>query len=136
MKMSCIRLFSSRLVPILLDFSLVGCATVATLTNQASPSCRSAFRDALESSLISQGETNEEAVNEATQYANSQTLFSRGPRPVLVSARSGTDYVFFIDKTPSVCLLRLEQRQKGFVRYSNNLTYIETRTLAGCECVE
>lgn len=121
---------------LLIVFSLSGCASVASLTNPASEPCRTAFRDALDSSLVAQGEASEEAASQAGQYASSTTLFSKGPRPFLVSTRSGADYVFFVDKTRTGCLLRLVQRQKGFVRYSNNLTYIETRALPGCECAE
>ena len=57
------------------------------------------------------------------------------PRPFVVSSPSGADYGFFVQQK-SECLLRLFNRQQGFTRYTNNLTYIATRQLDGCQCAE
>jgi hypothetical protein len=54
----------------------------------------------------------------------------------MVGAPSGSDYAFFVQKKGSECLLRLYGRQKGFVRYTNNMTYIATRKLPPCRCVD
>ena len=59
-----------------------------------------------------------------------------GPRPFLVASPSGTDYAFFVERKDDACLLRLYGRQKGFVTYTNNLTYIATQPLAPCRCEE
>ena len=60
----------------------------------------------------------------------------RAPRPFLVASSSGTDYSFFVEKKKSGCILRLYGRQKGFVSYTNDLTYIDSRPLSGCACAE
>lgn len=39
--------------------------------------------------------------------------------------------MFFVERKGEECLLRLYGRQKGFTRYTNNLTYIRTRDLSG-----
>ena len=59
-----------------------------------------------------------------------------GPRPFVVESPSGADYGLFVQKDKASCLLRLYGRQKGFVSYTNNLTYIATEPLAPCECAE
>ena len=59
-----------------------------------------------------------------------------GPRPFTLLAPSGVDYAFFVEADGKECVLRLYGRQKGFVSYTNNLTYIASRTLAGCVCAE
>ena len=41
-----------------------------------------------------------------------------------------------IERKDDACLLRLYGRQKGFVSYTNNLTYIATRPLTACACAE
>jgi hypothetical protein len=41
-----------------------------------------------------------------------------------------------VEKKKDACLLRLYGRQKGFVSYTNDLTYIATEPLAPCECEE
>lgn len=51
--------------------------------------------------------------------------------PLSVSSQSGTDYSFFVEKKGEGCLLHLNGKQKGFTRYTNNLTYIRTKELSG-----
>jgi hypothetical protein len=41
-----------------------------------------------------------------------------------------------VERKDDACLLRLYGRQKGFVAYTNNLTYIATQPLAACRCEE
>jgi len=50
----------------------------------------------------------------------------------LVASSSGADYGYFVEEKSSDCLLRLFSRQKGILRYSNNLTYLAMRSLSGC----
>ena len=59
-----------------------------------------------------------------------------GPRPFLVASPSGADYSFFVQRMDGACALRLYARQKGFVSYTNNITYIATETLGPCRCAE
>ena len=54
----------------------------------------------------------------------------------MIQAPSGTDYTLFVEKKKSGCLLRLVEKQKGFTRYTNNLTYINTQPLPSCFCEE
>jgi len=81
-----------------------------------------------------------EAAPVAERLAESSTAALQtgelGPRPFLVASSSGVDYSFFVEKKGARCLLRLYGRQKGFVSYTNNLTYIATEPLAPCECAE
>ena len=81
--------------------------------------------------LIEEGEkpdtANRLAVNTTTVLATG----ALGPRPFGVSSPSGADYSFFVQRKGEECLLRLYGRQKGFTRYTNNLTYIATRSLEG-----
>ena len=115
---------------------LHGCTTVAQVTTLSDESCHHKMRDQLESILNEEHETtdiaNRLAVNTTTVLATG-TL---GPRPFGVSSPSGTDYSFFIQRKGDECLLRLYGRQKGFTRYTNNLTSIASRSLEGCACAE
>ena len=52
------------------------------------------------------------------------------------SAPSGTDYRFFTDHKGTDCVLTLFGRRKGFISYTNNLTYMATEILPGCTCAE
>lgn len=117
-------------------FFLSGCTTVAQVTTWADESCRHKVRGQLESILTEEGEqadiANRLAVNTTLVLATG----SLGPRPFGVASPSGTDYSFFVQRKGEGCLLRLFGRQKGFTRYTNNLTYISTRSLDGCACAE
>ncbi len=117
-------------------FLLSGCTTVAQVTTLSEESCNHKMRDQLESILTEEGEkpdiANRLAVNTTTVLATG----ALGPRPFGVSSPSGVDYSFFIQRKSDECLLRLYGRRKGFTRYTNNLTYIATRPLEGCACVE
>jgi hypothetical protein len=53
-----------------------------------------------------------------------------------LAAPSGVDHSFFVERKGASCVLRLYGRQKGFVSYTNNLTYIATEPLAPCQCTE
>lgn len=108
-------------------------AQITTLSNE---SCRQTVRGQLESILVEEREqpdiANRLAVNTTVILATG----SLGPRPFGVSSPSGADYSFFVQRKGERCLLRLYGRQKGFTRYTNNLTYISTRALEGCTCAE
>jgi len=86
-----------------------GCTTVAQVTSLSDQNCLHTFVDRMSSILFEQGEK---------------------------ASPSGADYGFFVEQKSSDCLLRLFSWQKGFTRYRNNLTYIATRSLTGCMCVE
>lgn len=113
---------------------VLGCATVAQVTNLRDGACGDLFAEQVKSILLEQGESEAHAVELAAQTRMALTVGRRGPRPFLVSAESGTDYRFFIDAARDQCLLRLYGRRKGFWSYTNNLSYIATRPLPGCSC--
>lgn len=115
---------------------LCACATVARVTNLSSATCAAQMRQGLGEILVEQGESaqaGEALAQDATAGLGQGT---RGPRPFLIASPSGSDYVFFVDKKTDGCLLRLYGRRHGFVSYTNNLTWIATRRLPGCECSE
>jgi hypothetical protein len=109
---------------------------MAQLSNLADPSCATEFEGQLGSILIEQGEKPEVATPLASHSRRALAIRSFGPRPFLVSSPSGTDYTFFVQAERSGCLLRLYGRRKGFMSYTNNLTYIDTRPLPACACTE
>jgi len=113
-----------------------GCTTVAQVTSLSDQNCRHIFVDRMNSILVEQGEKQEVADKLAESTATVLLTGSLGPRPFLVASPSGADYGFFVEQTSSECLLRLFSRQKGFMRYRNNLTYIATGSLTGCMCAE
>ncbi|HYX21112.1 MAG TPA: hypothetical protein VFA98_09750 [Thermoanaerobaculia bacterium] len=113
-----------------------GCVSVAKLTTLSDPGCRQRLTTALATVLQGQGEAPEEAERLAGSTAGALEAVDLGPRPFLVSARSGTDYSFFVERKGVSCLLRLYGRQKGFVSYTNDITYIATEPLAPCDCAE
>ncbi|ULA66232.1 MAG: conserved exported protein of unknown function [Nitrospira sp.] len=115
---------------------LSGCTTVAQITTLSDESCRERVRGQLESVLVEEGEHPEMANRLAVNTTLVLATGSLGPRPFGVSSPSGTDYSFFVQRKGETCLLRLYGRQKGFTRYTNNLTYISTRALEGCACAE
>lgn len=115
---------------------LSGCTTVAQITTLSDESCRERVRGQLESVLVEEGEQPEMANRLAVNTTLVLATGSLGPRPFGVSSSSGTDYSFFVQRKGETCLLRLYGRQKGFTRYTNNLSYISTRALEGCACAE
>jgi hypothetical protein len=124
-----------RLVVCLLPFA-AGCASVAQITNLPDPGCRQSLTGALAAVLQAQGETPQVAANLAESTATALEAMNLGPRPFLVAAPSGVDYSFFVERKGSSCVLRLYGRQKGFVSYTNDISYIATEPLAPCECAE
>lgn len=115
---------------------LSGCTTVAQITTLSDESCHRTVQGQLESILLEEGETPEVANRLAVNTTVVLATGSLGPRPFGVSSPSGADYSFFVQLKGDQCLLRLYSRRKGFTRYTNNLTYIATRSLNGCACAE
>lgn len=113
-----------------------GCASVAKVANLDDAACRTTFVEAMTAALAAQAEAPEAAARLARGAATTLASTDFGPRPFLVASPSGTDYAFFVERTEGACLLRLYGRQKGFVSYTNNLTYIATQPLAPCRCAE
>ena len=113
---------------------VTSCASVSHITNLTDSACQTSFETELAAVLVRQGETPENATGLVHHTVTILTLADLGPRPFLVSSSSGTDYSFFVDRKKSGCVLRLYGRQRGFVRYTNNLTYIDSRQLQGCSC--
>jgi hypothetical protein len=113
-----------------------GCTTIAQVENLIEVQCSASLESGLTSILAEQGEKGEVAETLAHRTYLMLLKAGLGPRPFLVAAPSGTDYTFFIQKKRERCLLRLYGRQKGFMSYTNNLTYISTRELSGCICKE
>ena len=112
-----------------------GCATVAQVTTLQEPACRAAVERGFSMILKGQGETDEVAARLASS-ATTGMGYGIGPRPFLVASPSGADYSFFVQKTDAACVLRLYARQKGFVSYTNNITYIATEPVSPCQCAE
>jgi hypothetical protein len=110
------------------------CASIARVDNLSDAACSDEFEQSLTSILSTQNEKPEVARDLAHRTYIVLTRTDRGPRPFYVSSSSGTDYTFFIDKKRGQCLLRLYGKQKGFMSYTNNLTYIATRQLSACVC--
>jgi hypothetical protein len=119
---------------VILVFS--GCTTVAQVTTLSDQNCRRTFVDRMSSILVEEGERPEVAEKLTASTTTVLSTGSLGPRPFVVASPSGSDYGFFVEQKSSECLLRLFSRQKGFTRYSDNLTYIATRQLNGCMCAE
>lgn len=121
---------------VLSTLCLTACATVAQVTNLSATTCRTSVHRGLSEIFAEQGEDTDAAAALAQDTLVQLTRGRRGPRPFFVEAPSGTDYVFFVDKKTDGCVLRLYGRRHGFVSYTNNLTWIATRPLPGCECTE
>lgn len=115
---------------------LSGCATVAQVTTWSDETCRRQVTDQLHSILADEGERADVAHRVAVNTTVVLSTGSLGPRPFGVSSPSGTDYSFFVQRKGEDCLLRLYGRRKGFIRYTNNLTYLATRPLDACACAE
>jgi hypothetical protein len=111
--------------------ALASCTTVAGVTTFDDPACRDQMSGAIADVLHAQGET--ERLDEIANQTVA-ALPALGPRPFLVMAPSGTDYSFIVQRRDEGCALRLYAREKGFTSYVNNMTFIETRSLARCEC--
>jgi hypothetical protein len=114
----------------------VGCTTVAQVTTLDDPACKTTVREQMNSILLEEGEKSEIAERLAVNTTTVLAAGVLGPRPFGVSSPSGVDYSFFVQLKGSECRLLLYGRQKGFTRYTNNLTYIATRSLDGCQCAE
>ncbi len=114
--------------------ALVSCAQVARISNPEEAVCARAIRDETATILLGQGENEVDANELARRAANPDTLRANGPRPFFLRSPSGADYGLFVDRRDNACLLRLYMRRKGFSTYTNNLSYIDTRTLTGCGC--
>jgi hypothetical protein len=112
------------------------CTSVAQVTTLSDPACRQTLTNALEKVLEAEGETAPVAQQLAESTAMTLQTVDLGPRPFLVASSSGVDYSFFVERKSSSCVLRLYGRQKGFVSYTNNLTYIATEPLSPCQCAE
>ena len=111
------------------------CTTVAQVTTLSEESCRQEMRDQLES-ILSEHENPDMAKRLAVNTTSVLATGALGPRPFGISSPSGVDYSFFIQQKGDDCLRRLYGRRKGFACYTNNLTYIATRSLEGCSCAE
>jgi hypothetical protein len=124
-----------RVAPLVaLALLFVGCVTIGRVESLNEPVCHRAFTGALASILEEQGETEEVATTLAAQTAFRLAAGGVGPRPFSVASPTGVDYSLFVQAKKGSCLLRLYGRQKGFVSYTNNATYIATRPLVGCGC--
>ena len=123
-----------RSVPGMLALMLAGCTTVGQVRNLADTACGDAFERQLASILTAQQEADGDARHLASRTRLLLETGTLGPRPFTIAAPSGTDYALFVEPAEPACLLRLYGRQKGFTRYTNNLTWIETRPLPECRC--
>lgn len=117
-------------------FTIAGCATVVKVTNLSEESCGASFTRQLSAILTREGERPEAAGALADRTVFTLTTYDLGPRPFIIAAPSGTDYRFFVERKGADCVLTLFGRQKGFVSYTNNLTYIATEILPDCTCTD
>lgn len=124
----------SRRILWIIVLTLTGCTTMAKVTNLVDESCRATFIHRLSTMLVHQGEPSATSDALAHKTVFTLTTYDLGPRPFAIAAPSGTDYRFFVDRKGTDCVLILYGRQKGFVSYTNNLTYIATEPLPGCAC--
>ena len=131
-----VRLVCDVALAIGLPLLVAGCTTVAQITSASEPACRQALDSGLARIFEAQGESAAVARQLAGSTTSSLATGNPGPRPFVVSSPSGVDYGLFIQMDGASCLLRLFGRQKGFVSYTNNLTYIATEPLAQCRCAE
>lgn len=113
---------------------LSGCTTVGQVRNLEDPACRQSLESGVAQILLAQGENAGEAERLAQRTVSALYLSPDGPRPFALAANSGTDYHFIVQPTRTLCQLRLYGRVRGFTRVTNNLTWIESRPLVGCEC--
>jgi len=131
-----VRLVCDVALAIGLPLLIAGCTTVAQVTTVSEPACRQALDSGLARIFEAQGESAAVAQQLARSTTSSLATGNLGPRPFVVSSSSGVDYGLFIQMDGASCLLRLFGRQKGFVSYTNKLTYIATEPLAQCRCAE
>ena len=113
-----------------------GCASVSMVMNLSEESCHTSFTRHLSVILTQEGEKPEIADALAHKTVSTLTTYDLGPRPFGIAAPSGTDYRFFIDHKGADCVLTLFGRRKGFISYTNNLTYIATEIVPDCTCAE
>lgn len=123
-------------VSLAVTLTMAGCATVAKVSNLSEESCHTSFTRQLSVILTHEGEKPTAADALAITAVSTLTTYDLGPRPFAIAAPSGTDYRFFIDRKGTDCVLTLFGRRKGFVSYTNNLTYIATEILPDCTCAE
>lgn len=111
---------------------------VAKLTNPAAPRCQQTLRDAFESILLDQQESPDQAAALGASAARALAAVDLGATAFrLPSQATGVDYAFaFESDDASRCLLHLVAWQKGGLQYGNNVTFLETRVLNGCRCVQ
>jgi hypothetical protein len=123
---------------IALSTALVACsAPVAKLTNPGSKRCQETLRAAFESILLDQQESEESATHVADDAAQALADVDLGAKPFQIqSPASGIEYGFVFERDESRCLLHLVAMQAGSLQLNNSLTYLETRLLKGCGCVQ
>lgn len=118
--------------------TLAACSpSVAKLTNATSPRCQQTLRDAFESILLDQKESPQSAADVAQGAAWALADLNLGAKPFQVqSPASGIDYAFVFERDDTRCLMHLVAMQAGGLQISNSVTYMETRLLKGCGCVQ
>lgn len=126
----------SRIILLIVALTMTSCATMTKVTNLSDEPCHASFTRQLSSILSHAGENPTAADALASKTVSTLMTYDLGPRPFTIAAPSGTDYRFFIDRKGTDCVLTLYGRQKGFVSYTNNLTYIATEILPDCTCAE
>ena len=112
------------------------CASVAQITTLSDPARHGTVKTAFAKVFESEGEAPQVAAELAESTTVGLETWGLGPRPFMVAAPSGVDYSFFVERKGDACVLRLYGRQKGFVSYTNNISYIATEPLGPCQCAE
>lgn len=121
-------------LPVLAGLALSGCASTARIDNPADAACQRSAQEALSGILAGQGEPPSAYEPAVAQIIEPGHLWQLSSRPFVLRTASAADYGFFVGRDGEACVLRLFMRARGNVRYTNNLTWIDTRQLSGCRC--
>lgn len=114
--------------------ALAGCATPTRIDNPADSACQRSVQEALSGILAGQGEPPSAYEPAVAQITEPGHLWQLSSRPFVLRTASSADYGFFVARSGDACELRLFMRARGSVRYTNNLTWIDSRQLSGCRC--
>jgi hypothetical protein len=114
-----------------------GCSVnPASIQNMNNTECRSSLETALISILI---EENEKKPSEADMMIFKPKIqkFIAGTfdsQKGFGFSLSGTTYQFMFDESKGTCILNLYQKSSGNTKYTNRVTYINSKEVQGCYC--
>ncbi|HVS63186.1 MAG TPA: hypothetical protein VMT85_06730 [Thermoanaerobaculia bacterium] len=112
---------------------LLGCGTIARVTNLGAPECQEDLRHSLATILILQGEEQEDAKALALEQVAALSSGALGSQPRPVAFRSQTGYSLDFNLRERRCYLRVYGRGAGPERRVR-FRFLERRELRACEC--